>query len=149
MTVRVTDNGVPSLSDTKSFTVTVNEVNTAPVLAAIGNQTINEGATLTLPASATDADSLPILTYSLVSPPTGASINLPAGRSSDTPLRPKGRALTRLQRKPDNGSPTLSDTKSLTVTVNEMNTAPVLAAIGNQTINEGDADAHRHGHGCR
>ena len=57
----VTDNGVPSLSDTKSFTVTVNEVNTAPVLAAIGNQTINEGATLTLPASATDADSLPIL----------------------------------------------------------------------------------------
>jgi hypothetical protein len=33
--VRVTDNGSPSLSDSKSFNVVVNEVNDAPVLAAI------------------------------------------------------------------------------------------------------------------
>src|SRR5207302_3604322 len=38
--VRVTDNGSPGLSDTKSFTVIANEVNSAPVLTVpIGRTT--------------------------------------------------------------------------------------------------------------
>ena len=43
--VVVTDNGNPALSDSETITVTVNEVNVAPVLGAIGNQSVNEGAT--------------------------------------------------------------------------------------------------------
>ena len=84
------------------------------MLAAIGNQTINEGATLTLTATATDADSpANTLTYSLVSPSLrGASINLSSGAFTWTPTEAQGRALTRLQRKSqDNGSPSLSDTQ--------------------------------------
>ena len=38
MTVRVSDDGVPSLDDFETFTITVNDVNLAPVLAAIGEQ---------------------------------------------------------------------------------------------------------------
>src|SRR5207302_653496 len=75
ITVMVTDNGSPNLSDTKSFTVTVNEVNTSPTLTLPANQTINELTTLNVSASATDSD-IPtnILTFSLVSPPSGITI---------------------------------------------------------------------------
>src|SRR5207247_1016533 len=137
--VHVTDNGVPSLSDTKSFTVVVNEVNSAPVLAALANQTINEGILLTLTVTATDAD-LPAntLTFSLISPPPGASINASSGVLSWTPSEPQGlatRPITELVT--DNGVPSLNDTKSFTVVVNEVNSAPVLATIANQTVNEG------------
>ena len=52
----VTDNGTPSLDDSETITVTVNEVNVAPVLAAIGNQSVDERSLLTFTATATDAD---------------------------------------------------------------------------------------------
>src|SRR5690606_11383403 len=63
-TVHVSD-GV--LTDEEEITVTVNEVNVAPVLATISDKAVNEGSELTFTASATDAD-LPAntLTYSLV-----------------------------------------------------------------------------------
>ena len=50
----------------ETITITVNEVNVAPVLGAIGNQTVDEQATLTFNATASDQD-LPAqtLTYSL------------------------------------------------------------------------------------
>ncbi|PYM14007.1 MAG: hypothetical protein DME18_07680, partial [Verrucomicrobia bacterium] len=56
VTVRVTDNGSPALSTAETFNVTVNEVNTAPVLTAIGNKTVVEGTLLTFTATAMDAD---------------------------------------------------------------------------------------------
>src|SRR5204863_1233174 len=67
VTVRVRDNGVPSLSDTRSFTVVVNEVNIAPLLLPIADQTIAEGSTLTVTLIASDWD-VPsnVLSYSLV-----------------------------------------------------------------------------------
>ena len=49
-TVRVTDNGAPALSDFETFTITVNEVNVAPVLAAIGNKTRQRRQPLTFTA---------------------------------------------------------------------------------------------------
>src|SRR2546425_9623298 len=56
ITVVVTDNGVPALSATNNFTVTVREVNVAPVLTVPGNQTLDELSALAVTASATDAD---------------------------------------------------------------------------------------------
>src|SRR2546430_3128735 len=71
VSVSVTDNGVPALSATNSFTVTVTEVNLAPVLSVPADQTIDEQTTLSVSASATDAD-LPAntLIFALVSAPT-------------------------------------------------------------------------------
>src|SRR5439155_803408 len=76
ITVVVTNNGVPALSATNSFTVTVREVNLAPVLSVPANQTIDELSALAVTASATDAD-VPAntLTFSLVSPPAGMTIS--------------------------------------------------------------------------
>src|SRR5437762_2292060 len=75
VTVRVFDDGTPSLSATNSFTVVVNEVNTAPALTMPANQTINELTTLNVSATATDTD-LPAntLTFALVSGPAGLTV---------------------------------------------------------------------------
>src|SRR5262245_47038363 len=139
ITVRATDSGTPSLSDAKTFTVTVNEVNSAPVLAVIADRTVNEGSLLTVSVSATDND-VPTntLTFSLVSPPAGASINATSGLLSWTPSEAQGAgSYTITVQVTDSGSPALSDTKSFTVTVNEVNSAPSLGVIANQTVNEG------------
>ena len=63
----MTDNGTPALSDTNSFTLTVNEVNVAPVLTVPASQTISELVAFSANATATDAD-LPAqtLTFALV-----------------------------------------------------------------------------------
>ena len=147
----VTDNGTPALSDSKAFSVTVNEVNTAPVLAAIANKTVNEGSLLTFTATATDAD-LPAntLTYSLAAgAPAGASINASTGVFSWTPTESQGGSVYNLTVVvTDNGTPALSDSKAFSVTVNEVNTAPVLAAIGEQDGQRREP-AHVHGHSDR
>ena len=79
VTVRVTDNG--SLFDTKTFNVTVKEVNQAPVLPAIAPQLIGPGRTLKFTATASDADLPPqALTFSLdPGAPAGAFINSGTG----------------------------------------------------------------------
>src|SRR5204863_196339 len=122
---------------TNSFTVTVNEVNTAPVLTGQTNRTINELTTLTVTNTATDGD-LPanILAYQLVSPPTGASISA-SGVISWTPSEAQGPSTNTFTTiVTDNGAPALSATNSFTVTVNEVNSAPVLTGQTNRTINE-------------
>src|SRR5437773_12530515 len=48
ITVKVTDNGVPQSSDTKSFTVVVTEANSAPVLTVPPDHTVAELSTLTV-----------------------------------------------------------------------------------------------------
>ena len=72
----VTDNGVPPLSSTNAFLVTVNEVNTAPVLPVQTNHTLIGTQSLTVTNTATDAD-LPVnpLGYQLAGAPPGASID--------------------------------------------------------------------------
>src|SRR4029453_11438532 len=106
---------------------------------AIANQTVNEGTTLTLTATATDPD-LPAntLTFTLISPPAGAAINPVTGMFTWTPTEAQGPSTNVISvRVTDNGSPNLSDTKSFTVTVNEVNSPPVLTPIANQPANEG------------
>src|ERR1051326_3510389 len=79
ITTVATDNGAPPKSATNSFTVTVLEVNSAPVLPAPADRTINELTLMTVVDTATDPD-IPAntLTYSLLSAPTGAAIS-PSG----------------------------------------------------------------------
>ncbi|HAM70150.1 MAG TPA: hypothetical protein DCM86_00715, partial [Verrucomicrobiales bacterium] len=139
ITVRVTDDGTPALSAFETIQVTVNEVNVAPVLAAIGNKSVNEGVLLTFTATATDAD-LPaqILKYTLdAGAPAGASITA-AGLFTWTPTEAQGPGTYAITvRVTDDGTPALSAFETIQVTVNEVNVAPVLGAIGNKSVNEG------------
>jgi VCBS repeat-containing protein len=138
ITTVVTDNGVPPLSATNSFSVTVNEVNSSPSLSVPPNQTINELTTLSISASATDPD-IPanILTFSVVLPPAGMSINPASGAISWTPTEAEGPSVNTITVVvTDNGSPPLSATNTFRVTVNEVNSAPLLTVPPNQTIDE-------------
>ncbi|HRI45376.1 MAG TPA: putative Ig domain-containing protein, partial [Fimbriimonadaceae bacterium] len=143
VTIKVEDDGSPALSDTKSFQITVNEVNQAPVLDPVGNQSIDEGDLLTFTAAATDPD-LPAngLTFSLaagVDPvPAGASMTA-GGAFTWTPSEAQGPGTYTFKVVvTDNGAPGLSDEEEITITVNEVNQAPVLDPVGNQSIDEGD-----------
>src|SRR5207302_61997 len=138
VSVSVTDNGVPALSETRSVTVREREVNVAPVLSVPADQTIDEQTALNVSASATDAD-LPAntLTFALVSAPTGMTINPGSGAITWTPSEAQGPSTNVVSVSvTDNGVPALSVTNSFTVTVTEVNLAPVLSVPADQTIAE-------------
>ncbi|MFQ5966663.1 MAG: Ig-like domain-containing protein, partial [Acidimicrobiia bacterium] len=140
VTVRVTDDGTPSLFDEEIVSVTVNEVNVVPVLSPIGAQSGDEGTLITFTATATDAD-VPAngLTFSLEGvPPAGASIDPVSGVFSWTPSEAQGPGVYPVTvRVTDDGTPNLSDDESFTVTVNEINQAPTVGPIADQSTDEG------------
>jgi len=136
ITIRVADNGTPSLNDFETINVTVNEANLAPVLGAIGNKSGSVGTPITFTATATDAD-IPaqVLTFSLgAGAPAGATINGSTGAFSWTPGSAGSFPVTVIVT--DNGTPSLNDTETITIDVAGVNGPPVLAAIGNKTVNE-------------
>src|SRR5213075_1756133 len=136
--VKVTDNGAPQSSDTKSFTVVVAEANSAPVLTVPNDQTVTELTTLTVTNTASDAD-LPAnaLTFSLVSAPSGVNLDSATGVLTWTPTEAQGPSTNLITVKvTDNGAPQSSDTKSFTVEVTEANSAPVLTVPTNRTVTE-------------
>jgi hypothetical protein len=137
MTTVVTDNGMPALSATNTFTVFVATTNSAPVLPPQTDRTIAELSALVVTNTATDAD-LPAntLSYSLAAAPAGATIS-GAGVIIWTPTEAQGpETYTLTTMVTDNGMPPLSVTNSFTVTVTEVNSAPILPAQTNRTILE-------------
>jgi hypothetical protein len=113
--------------------ITVNEVNVAPILSVIPAQTVNEGMELTFSASATDAD-LPSnpLVYSLINAPSGATIDGSTGIFSWIPSELQGPGLFNFTVRVSDGN--LSHDRSVSVTVNEVSVAPVLVPIPTQTV---------------
>jgi hypothetical protein len=137
--VRVSNSVNSVLSSNAVLTVTPAS-NDPPVLAAIGNRTVVEGALLSFTATATDPQAPPqTLTFSLdPGGPAGAAIT-GAGVLTWTPTEAQGPGGYNVTiRVTDNGSPALSDSETITITVSETNAAPVLAAITNRTVVPGD-----------
>jgi probable HAF family extracellular repeat protein len=117
--------------------VTVNEVNTAPVLPAIGSKSVNEGSSLSFTLSAATDSDVPAntLTYSATGLPTGATFNTSTRAFSWTPTEAQGPGTYSVTFKVSDGTATTQQV--VAITVNEINQAPVLAAIGGKTVNEG------------
>ena len=116
----------------------VSEVNVAPTLPPQSDVVINEGATLSVTNTASDAD-VPTntLTYTLLVAPGSASIST-NGIITWATTEADGPGTNTFKTKvTDNGSPNLSATNSFTVIVNEVNVAPVVGALGNYTVNPG------------
>ena len=84
-------NGFPSnLSDSETITVTVGEVNLAPVLDAVGDRSVDELVNLSFTATASDPDDpANLLSFSLSGEPAGASITA-GGVFSWTPTEAQG-----------------------------------------------------------
>ncbi|MCA9405666.1 MAG: VCBS repeat-containing protein [Candidatus Omnitrophica bacterium] len=110
--------------------------NQAPVLASIGNKNVNENQLLQFTISATDPDNDP-LTYSASNLPSGASFNPSTRTFSWTPDYDDAGSYNTLMFTASDGS--LQDSEIITITVNDVNRAPVLDAIGNKTVTEGQA----------
>ena len=113
---------------------------------------MDEGTLLSFTATASDAD-LPAngLTFSLLGAPEGAAIDAETGLFTWTPTEAQGPGIYSFAvRVTDDGDPSLFDEETISVTVSEVNVAPILDAIGNKAVDEQTrAELHCHGERCR
>jgi len=136
----VTDDGVPALSDSEYLTITVGIINRAPVLDPIGDQVVDEGQSLTVSLSAMDPDGdnvtfnatglLPFC--SLYDAGDGTATFTCTPGPDDAGLSVVTITVT------DNGVPSLSDSEVFTVTVINVNRAPVLEHVSDPSVDAGE-----------
>jgi hypothetical protein len=122
------------LTDYEDIAITVTGTNRAPVLGAIGNRTVAEGAALSFAIAATDPDG-GALTYSATGLPTGASFTPATGAFAWTPTYDQAGTYSGVRFTVSDGS--LTDYEDIIITVTGTNRAPVLNAIGNRSVTEG------------
>jgi len=129
------DNGVPALRATNSFQIVAAEVNAAPALAPVGDRSTDEGQLLVFNVSAIDADSpAQSLAFSLINPPAGAAVS-PAGEFTWTPSEAQGPGTNIITLVvTDSGDPGLTATNQFKIVVADVNSAPSLAAISDQSV---------------
>jgi hypothetical protein len=125
----------PARADTLFVSIAVGDVplNQIPALKPPRDTAIDEGQPLAFTLSATDPRSLG-LTYSLLGPP-GAGLQGNAFSWTPT-LAQAGDHLLRFVVR-DNGAPPRSDTAHMVITVRDVNLVPVLQALRDTTIDEG------------
>jgi hypothetical protein len=125
-------------TDSETITITVDDVNAPPVLAAIGDRSVSEGATLSFTVSASDVDPANTLTFSASNLPTGAAFDPVTHAFSWTPDHTQAGAHAGVVfTVTDDGTPARSDSETITITVDNVNRTPVLGAIGDKSVMEG------------
>jgi uncharacterized repeat protein (TIGR01451 family) len=128
-TVRVT-NG--EYDDFETVNITVNEVNTAPVMAHLGYRVVNELETLVISDTTTDADLPPNpLTYWLDEGSVG-EIDAMTGRYTWTPAEADGFDVYTATLHVSDGA--LQDSEFVIIIVNEVYQPPVLQPIGDKRV---------------
>jgi VCBS repeat-containing protein len=129
-------------TDEATVTITINPVGDAPVLGLIEDATIPELVEFSFTATATDVD-LPaqVLTFSLVGAPDGAVIT-EAGVFTWTPTEEQGEGVyTFTVMVCDDADPTpLCDEQEVTLTVTEVNAAPVAQDLFETTLEDTPVD---------
>lgn len=141
LTVQATDNGAPALSGTNTITVTLVDVNEAPVLQP-ATWDIDENSpsgTLVGTVQASDPDSGQTFTFAILSGNNGAfSIDATSGEirvAGSQYLDYETQNTHTLQaRVTDSGSPALSATATITIQVNNVEEAPLVTGESYETI---------------
>ena len=126
-------NAVLNTSTIDSVSASFLPANTAPVLNPIGNQTVNVGQTVTLTASATDANSpSQTLTFNLLNGSAAATLTQAGNTNAVFNWRPQvaNASTTNLitVQVSDNGLPNLSATQSFSIVVNPL-TRPAMSSV--------------------
>ncbi len=125
--------------DSKGVSITVNNVNQAPVLDPIGNRSVERGTSLSIFISGMDPDG-DVVTFSTTNLPSYGSFTDYGGGGASLGLAPPADmapGTTSMTVSLSDGSLTASETFSITVYALGSQFAPVLAAIGDQTVAEG------------
>ena len=122
--------------DNETITITVNDVNRAPVMTAMSDYGVSENETVTITLSATDADGDTPLYYS-----TNASVGTLTGNIFNwtptyTDSGPHYISFT-VRDRADGDSEGLSDTEAIVIRVNDENAPPEFNEVGNQSVDEG------------
>jgi len=140
VTVKVTDDGMPQLYDSVTFSWSIINLNRPPVLTDPGNQTGAEGATPTLQLLASDPDQEDTLTYSAAGLPPGLGIEAASGvisgaisyaAASNSPYSVTVTAA-------DDVIPPETDSQTFTWTVTDANRPPQIFSPGLQQGSEGE-----------
>ena len=138
VTVKVRDNHSGQLSDTLRVSVTVDDVNEAPVITSPpATRSVPENSTAVVTFSATDVDASDMLTWSVESADDGGKFTIDPSSGVltftnapdfETPTDTGDTAMNNTYvltvKVEDNGSPAMSDTHTVTVTVTNINEAP-------------------------
>jgi len=127
--VAVTDDGVPVLGDSQSFTVVVADLNFAPTIVSSPALDATEGTPYSYDADATDVDPTDTLTWSLALAPAGATIDPATGLVAWTPSSLETGPQEFTVEVADDGVPALSDSQSFTVVVADLNFAPTITSV--------------------
>ncbi|MCK4294795.1 MAG: hypothetical protein KAY65_16465, partial [Planctomycetes bacterium] len=114
--------------DSETITITISNINRAPVLAAVGSQSVNEAGLLSFSVSAADADG-DTISYSAGSLPSGAAF---AGQTFIwTPGYEQAGSFEVTFTASDSQA---EDSETVTVTVNNVNRAPVLETTADKSV---------------
>ena len=131
--VRIYDEGKNSYSNsTYTLRITGADFSLAPILQTIGDRTIDETIDYAFIIFATDPDNEQDLTYSASNLPPGASFDPNTRTFSWTPSRGQAGNYAGIHFEVFDGIYT--DSEDITIIVNRLSRAPVLAPIGDKTI---------------
>jgi hypothetical protein len=119
---------------TDSPDITVNNVNQAPVLNSISDNTVNTGSALNITVSGSDPDE-DSLTYSASNLPAGSSFNASTHKFTWTPIADQVGIYSNIVFQVSDGS--LADTENITIMVKSGNNPPVLNSIGDKLVQTG------------
>jgi hypothetical protein len=142
-TFTVTDDGIPSASDSETIVITVESTNLPPILDPIGDQSVTVGGEfggfLSFPISGSDPENT-LLTFDGSGLPFQLGATLEPGESENerffvwdaSQVEPGSYSATFSVT--DSGEPPASDFETITITVETSNQPPVLDPIGNRII---------------
>ncbi|MGZ6418312.1 MAG: fibrinogen-like YCDxxxxGGGW domain-containing protein, partial [Pseudobdellovibrio sp.] len=149
ITLTVTDSGLPlpAKSTSTTFNVTVNNVNDAPIISTVTNQTTNENIPLAIPFTITDVDNV-LDCVSSMSATSSDTVLLPLSNIVFSGTAPN--CIATVKGGPnkfgnvnvsftvtDTGTPVLSATTAFALTINYVDQPPTMSTITNPTnLNE-------------
>ncbi len=128
VTITATDQG--GLTGAASFTLTVSDVNDAPVIAAVADRSATEGQAIApITVSATDEDGDDI-TFEVSALPAGLTWNAATGTISGAPTQSGDFSVTVTANDGNGGT----DTETFVIRVADVNDAPVIVSVTPATI---------------
>ncbi|MDJ0498781.1 MAG: putative Ig domain-containing protein, partial [Acidimicrobiia bacterium] len=135
--VSVTDNAAPPLLAIAKFDWIVTDSNQPPELKPVSPIAGDEATLISFTAVATDPDG-DNLSFSLTGAPPGASIDSSTGRFNWTPTEEQGPGFYSFTlMASDDGTPQLAASRTVTVDVREVNAAPTVTPLTDQSSIEG------------
>ncbi|MDJ0788566.1 MAG: Ig-like domain-containing protein, partial [Myxococcota bacterium] len=139
VTFTVTDDGNPVLNDSETISISVGNVNRAPALNPIGAKNVDEGQSLSFAIGASDPDGDSV-TLSAASVPAGANFTDNGNGTGSFDWTPGFDDVGNYDVIFTASDPSAANaSETVTLTVGDVNRAPVLAPIGNQAGSEGQA----------